>query len=52
MTAHVLVTASNDLGTRKLFKKPGSGDYAASTNVRMDNDSREKRYPKGECSDI
>ena len=25
MTAHVLVTASNELGTRKLFKKPGSG---------------------------
>ena len=39
MTAHVLVTASSELGTRKLFKKPGSG-YGKPTGHQFYNFQR------------
>ena len=34
MTAHILVTASNELGTRKRFKKPASASFTTSRELR------------------
>ena len=35
MTAHILVTASNELGTRKRFKKPGSAVWLAQLSFHV-----------------